>query len=306
MESARSTDQTNPEQCRHLGVDKGSKESDRTVKVRVSTPNPSDPLSYDRFITEKYVSPVRDIFEEYTSFVLSVASQKTSEGRIQQGIIGATTETGELLDALKKHMFQDRPIDEINIKEECGDVWFYLTEILAAIDSDIFEIMEINTAKLFRRYPNGFDRQKSIDRDTDQEREILEETSSKSSCESCADTVCGYAGQEGTAYERFKDNRNYPIDPPAQKLSDAERFPPEPTAKNPCNLCNDIACHCTGQKDTGCDKIKDRENPPEPAKKACCGNCAKRLTLKGCSRYVKTHDEGCCIDHKFLSEGDSK
>ncbi len=208
----------------------------------------------------------REILKNYSEFVLSVASQKTKEGRIQQGIIGAATETGELLDVLKKNMFQDRPIDEINIKEECGDVWFYLTEILAAIDSDIFEIMEINTAKLFRRYPNGFDRQKSIDRDTDQEREILEETSSKSSCESCAYIVCDYAGQKGATCERYINNRNYPIEPTAQVPSDDSTT----------------------------------------AKKACCGNCAERLTLKGCARYIKTNDDGCCIDHKFLSEGESK
>ena len=225
MESARSTDQTNPEQCKHLGVDKRSKEGDRTVEVRASTPNPSDPLSYDRFITEKYVSPVRDIFEEYTSFVLSIATQKTSESRIQQGIIGAATETGELLDALKKHMFQGRPIDVINIKEECGDLWFYMTELMATIDTNIFDVMEMNVAKIKQRYPDGFKIQKSIDRDTDQERKILE-------------------GRK---------------DPP-QVFSD--------------------------------DSLT--------AKKACCGNCAKRLTLRGCSRYVKTHNDGCCIDHKFM------
>ncbi len=275
MTTANSTDQTNPEQCRHLGVDKGSKEGDRTVEVRASTPNPSDPLSYDRFITEKYVSPARDIFEEYTSFVLSIASQKTSESRFQQGIIGAATETGELLDALKKHMFQGRPIDVTNIKEECGDLWFYMTELMAAIGTNIFDIMKMNVAKLKQRYPDGFNIQKSVDRDTDQEREILEENRSKNSCEVCAATVCVRAGQEGTVCKKFKDNRNYPIVPISWR--EAEQI------------------------------TIDRKNPPQvfsdaspTAKVACCGNCAKRLTLEGCSRYVKTNNDGCCIDHKFL------
>ncbi len=205
---------------------------------------------------------------EYRKFVKGVASagNKSKFEQIQQGCIGLSTESGELLDNLKKAMFQERAFDEVNAKEECGDVLFYMTELLDAIDSDIFECISLNQKKLAERYDGvRFDAQKSLKRDIDREREILEDRKNppmpaKYSCESCADTVCGYAGQEGTACERFKDNRNYPIEPTAQVPSDDSTT----------------------------------------AKKACCGNCAERLQLKGCSRYVKTHNDGCCIDHKFM------
>ncbi len=257
MESARSTDQTNPEQCRHLGVDKGSKEGDRTVEVRASTPNPSDPLSYDRFITEKYVSPVRDIFEEYTSYVLSIVSQKTSESRIQQGIIGAATETGEMLEALKHHMYQGWSIDVTNIKEECGDLWFYMTELMAAIDTNIFDVMKMNVAKLKQRYPDGFNIQKSVDRDIDKEREILEDADQD--CASCADTNCNSKPLPQRVCSGYVNNRNYPVAP-----------------------------------------ISQRE---DEQRKACCGNCAERLQLRGCETYSETNNDGCCTNHKFLPEG---
>ncbi len=203
------------------------------------------------------------ILNEYRKFVMGVASagNKSKFEQIQQGCIGLSTESGELLDNLKKAMFQERSFDAVNAKEECGDILFYMTEMLNAIDSDIFECISLNQKKLTERYGGErFDAQKSIDRNTDHEREILEETPSKYSCEICADTVCGYAGQKGNACERFKDNRNYPIVSTTQKFSDDS-----PTTQ-----------------------------------KACCGNCAKRLTLKGCSRYIKTNDDGCCIDHKFM------
>ena len=128
----------------HLGVDKGSKEGDRTVMMG-----------------EKYGAA---IFDRYTAFVLSKASAKNTEMRIRQGIIGAATETGELLDALKKHMFQGRPIDVTNIKEECGDLWFYFTEIMVAVDTDIFEVMEMNIAKLSKRYSKKFTTKESATR----------------------------------------------------------------------------------------------------------------------------------------------
>ncbi len=265
MKTHRSTDHSNPESLSYkkvMGAVKGIEENMvETTKI-----------------------------EEYTAFVLSVASAKDTSQRIQQGIIGATTETGELLDALKKHMFQGRPIDPVNIKEECGDLWFYMTEIMAAINTTIFEVMEINVAKLKQRYPAGFDTQKSVDRDINKEREILEETRLKYSCESCADTVCGYAGQEDNACERFKDNRNYPIEPTAHM---------KVHVRTPMDVDRDVEDIIERQRKLA-DDIVQEELAESAAKKACCGNCAERLTLKGCSRYIKTHDEGCCIDHKFM------
>ena len=248
---------------------------EKTSHRSTNQSKPSNPLSYDRFITEKYVSPVRDIFEEYTSFVLSVASQKTSESRIQQGIIGAATETGELLDALKKYMFQGRPIDVTNIKEECGDLWFYMTELMAAVDTNIFEVMKMNVAKLKQRYPDGFNTQKSVDRDIDKEQEILEETPSKYSCEFCADMECSSKSLPQRVCKGFIDNRNYPIVPISRR--EAEQIAID--RKSPPQVFSDVS---------------------PTAKKACCGNCAERLTLEGCSRYTKTNNDGCCIDHKFM------
>ena len=235
--------------------------------------NPSNPLSCGRVIRD--TPSAKSAFEEYTDFVLLKASAKNTEMRIQQGIIGVATEAGELLDALKKHMFQGRPIDVTNIKEECGDIWFYFTELMAAVNTDIFEVMEMNIAKLSKRYAKEFTGKESINRDIDKEREILEETPSRYSCKFCADTECNSKSLPQRVCKGFIDNRNYPIVPISWR--EAEQI------------------------------AIDRKSPPQVfsddspiTKKPCCGNCAERLKLKGCSRYVKTHNDGCCIDHKIM------
>ncbi len=234
---------------------------EKTTHRSTNQSKPSDPLSYKRVI--KDTPPARNAFEEYTAFVLSKVSATTTEMRIQQGIIGAATETGELLDALKKHMFQGRSIDVINIKEECGDLWFYFTELMAAVDTNIFEVMEMNKAKLSKRYSNKFTPKESIKRDTDQERKILEETTSKYSCESCVDTDCSSKPLPQRVYKGYMNNRNYPV-----------------------NTAQQIAL--------------DRQSPPAPKAVACCGNCAERLALNGCETYSEVNDNGCCINHKFM------
>jgi NTP pyrophosphatase (non-canonical NTP hydrolase) len=199
MKSARSTDQTNPEQCRHLGVDK---------KDVVPTMD----------ATQKFL-------EEYREFVMSVASagNKSKFEQVQQGCIGLSTESGELLDNLKKAMFQERAFDIVNAKEECGDALFYITELLDALDSDIFECMALNKKKLTARYGGSrFDKDKSLNRDTDNERQILEDRKTppkpaEDSCVSCAVVDCAITRQKGTVCLRFKDNRNYPVAPVARK-----------------------------------------------------------------------------------------
>jgi len=114
--------------------------------------------------------------DEYIKFVMSVASEQDKKGQVVQGIIGISTESGELLDALKKNMFQQRPLDTVNVEEECGDILFYMTELLEAIDSDIFKVMAINQHKLESRYDGKrFDKDKSLNRDLVREREILEQ-----------------------------------------------------------------------------------------------------------------------------------
>lgn len=89
--------------------------------------------------------------------------------------MGASTETGELLDAFKKHIFYQKPLDVVNIGEEIADVQWYLFNLCRLLNLDMEELLENNIKKLKQRYGDKFSEEKALVRNLDKEREILEE-----------------------------------------------------------------------------------------------------------------------------------
>lgn len=94
--------------------------------------------------------------------------------RILHAAIGCCTESGEMLDALKKQMFYGRDLDLTNVKEEAGDLLWYLAILFDELDTS-FEI-ESNRVinKLKARFPEKFSEDHAFNRDLSYEREILE------------------------------------------------------------------------------------------------------------------------------------
>lgn len=84
--------------------------------------------------------------------------------RLLHAGIGMSGETGEILDSLKKSMMYGKPIDAANLKEECGDVLWYMSIMLDQLNSSFEEVMEQNVNKLRKRYPNGFSEKDAIAR----------------------------------------------------------------------------------------------------------------------------------------------
>lgn len=89
--------------------------------------------------------------------------------------MGLVTEAGEFQDMLKKHVFYGRELDEVNLKEEIGDVLWYCAIALNALESDFESVMQTNIDKLKARFPEKFTEEKANNRDLDKEREILED-----------------------------------------------------------------------------------------------------------------------------------
>ncbi len=88
--------------------------------------------------------------------------------RVLTGAIGICSEGGELLDIVKKILFQGKePSTELRmkIKNELGDVMWYVQQILIAMDWELNEVLAENTRKLSGRYPDGFDVDKSENRE---------------------------------------------------------------------------------------------------------------------------------------------
>ena len=88
--------------------------------------------------------------------------------RLLTGGIGICSEGGELLDLVKKVLFQGKePTPELRekIKLELGDVMWYVQHVLIWGGWSLNEVLAENTKKLSGRYPEGFSVNKSENRE---------------------------------------------------------------------------------------------------------------------------------------------
>ena len=88
--------------------------------------------------------------------------------RLLTGGIGICSEGGELLDLVKKLLFQGKePTPELRekIKLELGDVMWYVQQVLIWGGWSLNEVLAENTKKLSGRYPEGFSVDKSENRE---------------------------------------------------------------------------------------------------------------------------------------------
>lgn len=90
------------------------------------------------------------------------------------GILGASSEVGELADQMKRFMFYGKPLDLVNLKEECGDVMWYLALIAKAGGFTLQDCAEANIRKLSVRYPAQFTNELAAERDLVAEQAALE------------------------------------------------------------------------------------------------------------------------------------
>lgn len=121
-----------------------------------------------------YVPPAgpghREIDEAFDK-AEKVAHQKA---RLLHASIGLCTEVGELQDALKKHLIYGKPLDDVNVMEEAGDLLWYIALALDASGFTMEQAMERNIEKLRARFPTGFTEEKALVRDLGVERKALE------------------------------------------------------------------------------------------------------------------------------------
>ena len=68
---------------------------------------------------------------------------------------GVSTEANELLDAIKKHTMYQKPLDVENIKEELGDLLFYMSNLMQSVGLSFEEVLQHNIDKLSVRYASG-------------------------------------------------------------------------------------------------------------------------------------------------------
>lgn len=126
--------------------------------------------------TQEYVKLA--IKTESTDFD-SMNSRLENDGvkRLLHAGIGLSTEAGEFLDALKKHIFYGKELDRVNLAEEMGDLFWYLAIVSDELGVEMSDVMERNIEKLKARYGEKFSEEKAENRDLETERKVLEKQS---------------------------------------------------------------------------------------------------------------------------------
>lgn len=86
------------------------------------------------------------------------------ENYLLNGVMGLCGESGEVIDLVKKHLYQGHEMDKKKLALECGDCAWYLALITSVIGMSFGEVLQMNIEKLKERYPDGFSKERSINR----------------------------------------------------------------------------------------------------------------------------------------------
>ncbi len=94
--------------------------------------------------------------------------------QLMHAAMGIMTESGELMDQLKRHTMYGKDLDIVNLKEELGDLFWYIALMAKTLDVSFDELQEKNIAKLKARFGEKFTEDEALNRDLGSERKTLE------------------------------------------------------------------------------------------------------------------------------------
>ncbi len=104
-------------------------------------------------------------FADYQSLAArTLGRDRTQEQQLANAALGLTGEAGETAEMIKKHLFHATPLDRDAMIKELGDCLWYIAAFATVLDIPMSDIADRNIEKLRRRYPDGFDPQRSINR----------------------------------------------------------------------------------------------------------------------------------------------
>jgi len=103
---------------------------------------------------------------EYQKLAMTTLNKEMSKkDMLINGVMGLCGESGEAIDIVKKHLAQGHELDREKLIKELGDIAWYLAEMATVLDIELEEVLARNIEKLKKRYPEGFDKEKSLYRE---------------------------------------------------------------------------------------------------------------------------------------------
>lgn len=102
---------------------------------------------------------------EYQNLAMTTLNPALSNKDVLiNGVMGLCGESGEAIDIVKKWLAQGHELDREKLAKELGDIAWYLAETAWALEIPLEQILQGNLDKLKKRYPEGFDSARSINR----------------------------------------------------------------------------------------------------------------------------------------------
>ena len=102
---------------------------------------------------------------EYQHLAMTTLNPNLSKKDILiNGVMGLCGESGEAIDIVKKWLAQGHELEKDKLTKELGDIAWYLAETAYALDLSLEDVFAANIEKLKKRFPEGFDTERSIHR----------------------------------------------------------------------------------------------------------------------------------------------
>ena len=102
---------------------------------------------------------------EYQNLAMrTVNPELNKRDMLINSVMGLCGESGEAIDIIKKWFAQGHELDREHLKKELGDIAWYLAEAATALDFSLDDVLSANIEKLKKRYPEGFETEKSVHR----------------------------------------------------------------------------------------------------------------------------------------------
>lgn len=111
----------------------------------------SDPLTFDEYQRNAQVTYPKK-------------KRPQGESGMCMASLGLAGEVGEVVDHIKKHIFHGHSLDPEKVKDELGDVLWYIAAMCNNFDFTLADVAAFNNAKLKARYPEGFSKKASRNR----------------------------------------------------------------------------------------------------------------------------------------------
>ncbi len=94
----------------------------------------------------------------------TLGRDRTYEQQLANAALGLTGESGEVAEVIKKHLFHATPLDQDALAKELGDCLWYIGAFATVLGLSLDDIAQRNVDKLRKRYPEGFDTERSRNR----------------------------------------------------------------------------------------------------------------------------------------------